>query len=144
MTASSKTVSIDDRPAIADSRERFGDWEMDTVLGKQGTGVIVTLLERKSRFFLIQNVDSKFGQDVAEATINLLMLYKDPVHTITADKVVSLPIMKQSQRHEKQSFTSLIHTVHRNVVQMKMLMDHYANMHGKGRTQERWVMMLYL
>jgi len=25
-------VSIDDRPAIVDSRERFGDWEIDTVL----------------------------------------------------------------------------------------------------------------
>jgi len=45
-------VSIDDRPAIVDSRERFGDWEIDTVLGKHGTGAIVTLLERKSRFFL--------------------------------------------------------------------------------------------
>ena len=78
-------VSIDDRPAIVDSRERFGDWEIDTVLGKHGMGAIVTLLERKSRFFLIQKVDSKSAQDVAEATINLLKPYKDHVHTITAD-----------------------------------------------------------
>ena len=78
-------VSIDDRPAIVDSRERFGDWEIDTVLGKHGTWAIVTLLERKSRFFLIQKVDSKSAQDVAEATINLLKPYKDHVHTITAD-----------------------------------------------------------
>ena len=78
-------VSIDDRPAIVDSRERFGDWEIDTVLGKHGTGAIVTLLERKSRFFLIQKVDSKSAKEVAEATINLLMPYKEHVHTITAD-----------------------------------------------------------
>ena len=35
-------VSIDERPAIVESRERFGDWEIDTVLGKHGTGAIVT------------------------------------------------------------------------------------------------------
>ena len=70
---------------MIDSHERCGDWEINTVLGKHGTGVIVTLLERKSRFFLIQNVDSKPGKDVAEAMINLLMPYKDHVHTITAD-----------------------------------------------------------
>lgn len=28
----------DERPAIVDTRERFGDWEVDTVLGKHGTG----------------------------------------------------------------------------------------------------------
>ncbi len=32
--------SIDERPAIVDSRERLGDWEADTVLGKQGTGAL--------------------------------------------------------------------------------------------------------
>ena len=78
-------VSIDDRPAIVDSRERFGDWEIDTVLGKHGTGAIVTLLERKSRFFLIKKVNSKSAKDVTAATIELLMPYKTHVHTITAD-----------------------------------------------------------
>ncbi len=78
-------VSIDERPAIVESRERFGDWEIDTVLGKHGTGAIVTLLERKSRFFLIKKVDSKSAKDVTEATIELLRPYKDHVHTITAD-----------------------------------------------------------
>ncbi len=39
--------SIDERPAIVDTRERFGDWEVDTVLGKQGTGALVTLAERE-------------------------------------------------------------------------------------------------
>ncbi len=52
-------VSIDERPSIVDSRERFGDWEIDTVLGKHGTGAIVTILERKSRFYLAKKVPSK-------------------------------------------------------------------------------------
>ncbi|CAM4458749.1 IS30 family transposase [Vibrio agarivorans] len=78
-------VSIDDRPSIVDSRERFGDWEIDTVLGKHGTGAMVTILERKTRFYLVKKVPSKSADDVTQATIELLKPYKKHVHTITAD-----------------------------------------------------------
>ena len=78
-------VSIDDRPSIVDSKERFGDWEIDTVLGKHGTGAMVTILERKTRFYLVKKVPSKSAGDVTKATIELLMPYKKHVHTITAD-----------------------------------------------------------
>lgn len=78
-------VSIDDRPVIVDTKKRFGDWEIDTVLGKHGTGSIVTLLERKTRFYLIKKVDSKSAKEVTQATIELLLPFKDHVHTITAD-----------------------------------------------------------
>ncbi|GAD91432.1 putative transposase [Vibrio halioticoli NBRC 102217] len=78
-------VSIDERPSIVDSRERFGDWEIDTVLGKQGTGAMVTLLERKTRFYLVKKASSKSAEAVTQATIEMLMPYKEHVHTITAD-----------------------------------------------------------
>ena len=78
-------VSIDERPTVVDSRERFGDWEIDTVLGMHGTGAIVTILERKSRFYLAKKVPSKSSAEVTKATIEMLMPYKDCVHTITAD-----------------------------------------------------------
>ncbi|WCN09146.1 IS30 family transposase [Marinomonas mediterranea] len=78
-------VSIEERPDIVDTRKRFGDWEIDTVLGKSGTGSIVTLLERTTRFYLIKKVNSKSAVDVTQATIELLMPFKDHVHTITAD-----------------------------------------------------------
>lgn len=48
--------AIDERPSIVDTRERFGDWEVDTVLGKHGTGALVTLAERKSRHYLVRKV----------------------------------------------------------------------------------------
>ncbi len=41
-------VSIDERPEVVDNSERFGGWEIDTVLGKHGTGAIVTILERET------------------------------------------------------------------------------------------------
>ena len=60
--------SIDERPAIVDSRERLGDWEADTVLGKQGTGALVTLVERKSRLYLVKRVASKQAGVVRDAS----------------------------------------------------------------------------
>tara|TARA_R100000750_G_scaffold2401_2_gene2071 strand:+ start:24701 stop:25090 length:390 start_codon:yes stop_codon:yes gene_type:complete len=62
--------SIHDRPAIIYERARYGDWEIDTVIGKRGTCAIVTLLERKSRFYLVKKVTSKHAD--AEATIEML------------------------------------------------------------------------
>jgi IS30 family transposase len=55
-------VSIDDRSEIVDTKKRFGDWEIDTVLGKLGTGSIVTLLERKARFISYKEVRLKISQ----------------------------------------------------------------------------------
>ncbi|KZN45810.1 hypothetical protein N476_24920 [Pseudoalteromonas luteoviolacea H33] len=43
-------VTIDERPVVVKSLERFGDWEINTVLGKHGAGAIVTILERKVGF----------------------------------------------------------------------------------------------
>lgn len=77
--------SIDERPAIVDTRERFGDWEVDTVLGKPGTGALVTLAERKSRLYLVRKVDAKRAADVRDAIIDMLKPYAAHVHTITAD-----------------------------------------------------------
>lgn len=47
-------VGIECRPAIVNNEKRFGDWEADTVLGKHRTGAIVSLVERKSRLYLIR------------------------------------------------------------------------------------------
>ncbi|WP_447088551.1 IS30 family transposase (plasmid) [Enterobacter asburiae] len=78
-------VSIELRPAIVDERSRLGDWEADLVLGKQGTGAIVTLAERKSRIYLTKKVFSKDAVEVSNAIISLLSDYRDACHTITFD-----------------------------------------------------------
>ena len=41
-------VSIEEHPAVVDERSRFGDWEIDTIEGKDNKGAIVTLMERKT------------------------------------------------------------------------------------------------
>ena len=57
--------SIHDRPAVIDDRARYGDWEIDTVICKRGTAAIVTLLERKSGFFLVTKITSKYAERYA-------------------------------------------------------------------------------
>ncbi|MCV6610112.1 MAG: IS30 family transposase, partial [Amphritea sp.] len=77
--------SIDVRPSLVDTRERFGDWEVDTVLGKHGTGALVTLAKRKSRQYLVRRVDAKRASDVRDVIIDMLRPFAAHVHTITAD-----------------------------------------------------------
>lgn len=78
-------IGIEERPKIVDTKQRFGDWEIDTVLGKQGTGAIVSLVERKSKMYLIRKVSSKNTEEVCRAAGAMLWRYRRHVHTITAD-----------------------------------------------------------
>jgi IS30 family transposase len=78
-------VSIEERPAIVEQRERLGDWEIDTLMGKGCHGALVSLVERKSRFTLLQSVDQCQAELVSQATISLLKPFAEKVHTITGD-----------------------------------------------------------
>jgi IS30 family transposase len=78
-------VDIDERPEIVDRRERIGDWEADTVVGKGRERYLVTLVERKSRFTLFTMVESKRAAVVADAIVDLLQPYQEQTLTITFD-----------------------------------------------------------
>jgi IS30 family transposase len=78
-------LSIDDRPAIVESRSRVGDWEADTVIGKNHRQAIVSIVERKTGFTLIRKVERKTAQAVSKAMIKLLKPHQKKVLTITSD-----------------------------------------------------------
>ena len=78
-------ISIDERPEIVAQKTRIGDWEIDTVIGKNHQGALVTIVDRVSKFTLIKKVASKHAEIVTEATILLLQPYLDKTLTITAD-----------------------------------------------------------
>jgi len=90
-------VSIDLRPAVVDAKVRLGDWELDTVTGKNSMGYLVTVVERKSKLTLIKRVPDRQSDQVAKAVVQLLRPYKDKVLTITADNG------KEFARHAKIS-----------------------------------------
>jgi len=108
-------VSIEERPEVVEQRERLGDWEVDTLVGngsavgyhKGQRGALVSLVERKSRFTLMQPVDQRLADLVSQAMISLLSPFADLVHTITGDNgsllatimAKSSQIMPRSLKH---------------------------------------------
>jgi len=90
-------VIIDKRPKIVDSKERIGDWEADTVIGKNHKGALVTVVERKTKFTCIRYVPNKSADLVANALIDMLRPYQEQVLTITKDNG------KEFTYHEKVS-----------------------------------------
>ena len=78
-------VSIDERPAIVDDRQRIGDWELDTIIGKNHSGALVSLTERKSRLALIAKEPQKTAEGVKQAILRLLKPLDDRVLTLTSD-----------------------------------------------------------
>lgn len=77
-------VSIHDRPAEADGT-RFGDWEMDLVIGAEQKSAVLTIIERSLNMFLQTKLPSKKPRDVEKAVIRLLLPYRRHVLTITTD-----------------------------------------------------------
>ena len=78
-------VSIDLRPAVVEAKSRIGDWEMDTITGKNSTGYLLTVVERKSKLTLIKRVPDRQADQMAKAIVQLLRPYKDNVFTLTVD-----------------------------------------------------------
>lgn len=52
---------ITQRPQLVDDRQRYGDWEGDTIEGKKSSGYIATVVERKSRYLLANKLESKMA-----------------------------------------------------------------------------------
>jgi len=78
-------ISIDERPSIVDSKKRIGDWEIDTIIGKNHKGALLSIVERKSKFTLIAKLQEKSAEMAANAAIDLLKPFANKVLTITAD-----------------------------------------------------------
>lgn len=78
-------ISIHERPPEADGT-RFGDWEMDTIVGANNEGAIVTLTERSVNFMMMKKLP--FGKDskrLADAVVELLFPYMHSIRSITTD-----------------------------------------------------------
>lgn len=75
---------IHERPAVVESRQRVGDWEGDTIVGK-GSARIVTLVERKSGLLRMRRVASGEADPTRGAILKALHPIKARVHTLTWD-----------------------------------------------------------
>lgn len=78
-------VSIDLRPEIVEKRERFGDLEVDLIIGKNHKQAILTINDRASGMLKMKKIKSKEAQVVSDSIIELLEEWQPYIKTITAD-----------------------------------------------------------
>lgn len=78
-------VDISQRPALVELRERIGDLEIDTIIGQNHQGAIVTINDRVSGMLKMKKLNGKDAKELAIATVDILQEWKPFLHTITAD-----------------------------------------------------------
>ena len=81
----SNRKSIHDRPAEIEQRTRFGDLEIDTIVGKNHQQSLVSIVDRKTGYLWLKKCSSRKAEEICQATISLLKPIKDQLKTITAD-----------------------------------------------------------
>ncbi len=82
-------ISIDQRPDITNDKNRFGDWEIDPIIGKDGKGAIVTIIgiiDKMVVSFVMRKLpEGKNAVGLTDNVIDMLLPYKNAVHSITSD-----------------------------------------------------------
>ncbi len=78
-------VGIEKRPAIVEKKVRFGDFELDTIIGANHKGAIVSIVDRATKFTKLFLVSGKTEEEVSEAIIESLWSYRKYIHTLTSD-----------------------------------------------------------
>ena len=78
-------IDIEERPSIVDLKQRFGDLGIDTVIGSNHKGALVTINDRLTSKVWIRKLSGKDAAPLALKTIEALQPVKDLIHTITAD-----------------------------------------------------------
>ena len=68
-----------------EEKKRFGDFEIDTMIGRNRKGAIMTTNDRCTHLVLIRRLAGKEAAQLASTAIEALLPYKDKIHTITAD-----------------------------------------------------------
>lgn len=81
-----KIRRIEERPAIVEKRERVGDWEGDTIIGKEKKQRIATNVERKSGYGVGDKLDVVTAEIVRQKTaVRFKKLPKKARQTLTRD-----------------------------------------------------------
>lgn len=60
-----------------EQRSRFGDLEIDTIVGKQHQQSLVSIVDRKTGYLWLQKCSSRKAEEVCQAAIRLLQPIKD-------------------------------------------------------------------
>jgi IS30 family transposase len=78
-------VDISKRPAIVDEKIRLGDLEIDTMIGKNHQGAILTINDRVSSYVWMAKLNGKNADELAMKAVEILQPHAHWIHTITGD-----------------------------------------------------------
>ncbi len=79
-------VGIENRPAIADEKTEIGHWESDTVIGGNHIGVLVTHVDKASKFLVAGLAKDKTAREINRVTEELFQaLPREKRKTFTCD-----------------------------------------------------------
>ena len=78
-------VDIDQRPVVVEEKQRVGDLEMDLVIGRGHSGVLLTINDRATGMLKMAILESKEATLVQAKAVELLMEWKPLLHTVTTD-----------------------------------------------------------
>lgn len=104
-------VDISLRPDIVNEKKRFGDLEIDTIIGKNHKGAILTINDRMTGMVWIRKLSGKDADELAAKTIEAILPLKSLVETITSDNGKEFAKHKAILEAEALSFISLVLTI---------------------------------
>lgn len=79
-------MPVDQRPAAANARRRIGDWEADTMVTRQGPAVLQVVVDRKSRYTLLNRLPHRTARAMRTTlTRALAQLPRRARRTLTYD-----------------------------------------------------------
>lgn len=111
---------IDERPKKVDSRGEFGHYEGDFIeSGKDGTGSLLVLVERKTRYPFLKYLEDRTTKNVNEAVKE--MLGENPIESLTIDNDISF------QKHRELS----------KLIEAEIYFCHPQSPHEKGTIENR-------
>jgi len=97
-----KKKRIDTRPKIVETRARIGDWEGDTIVGKERKIHILTHVDRKSGFALADKLEHATAELTKNKTIaRFKLISNDKKHTLTYDNGITFSYHDTIERKTK-------------------------------------------
>jgi len=88
-------VGIEHRDTIVDEKKRIGDFEVDTIVGANHKGAIVSMVDRKSKFVKLELISDARAESTKDAMVRSLEPIKNHVLTLTSDNG------KEFAKHDK-------------------------------------------
>ena len=70
---------------MVERKERLGDLEINTMIGQNHKGALLTINDRVISYVAIERLNSKDAKELAQNVIERLSPSKGKIHTITAD-----------------------------------------------------------